>query len=177
MTWLWYTLGFGCGGLVLFLLVGIIALMLENRNKRKRVLAEGDQTIAWLVQANVLLFEDGIMDLPAQVLISKDKEADEDEDEEFMTQLVERIRQLKGVDPAQCKDKDEAFVAELMASEDYIEGRRDKLPTGFAVKPKIYLAQIMVYRDDLPEKKITEPRIPVAVIWDDPKSLICTRPV
>ena len=49
-----------------------------------------------------------------------------------------------------CVDEDEAFVAELMADETYVEGKRDKLPKGFAGGRTVYLAHIFVYRDHLP---------------------------
>jgi hypothetical protein len=174
MAWLRWVLGIGCGGLVLLALAVMIYLAILDRKKTKRVIEEGEHTTGWLVQANAKLFEQGLMDLPALVLISPDKETVNDE--EYMTDLAERIMELKGTDPDDCDDKDEAFVAELMRDETYIEGKRDRLPKRFAQGRQVYLAHIFVYRDHLPGKKIRDQRIPCAVIWDDPKSLICTRP-
>src|SRR5262249_27826616 len=135
---------------------------------------EGEPTIGWLVQANSDLFEEGLMDLPALVLISPDEEVANDE--AFMTDLADRIMELKGTDPDDCDDEDEAFVAELMADETYVEGKRARLPQRFARGRKVYLVHIFVYRDHLPGGRIRQRRIRCAVIWDDPKSLICTRP-
>ena len=145
----------------------------DSRNKQ-RVLEEGDYTIGWLVQANNKLFEDGDMDLPALVLISPDSETARDE--EFMTDLADRIMDLKGTDPDDAGDKAEARVAELMADEMYVEGKRDRLPKGFASGRKVYLAHIFVYRDLLPGKKLRGRRIPCALFWDDEETMICTRP-
>jgi hypothetical protein len=174
MGWLWWTLGLGCGGLVLLALIVIIYLAILDSKKKKRVIRHGEHATGWLVQANMKLFEDGLMDLPALVLISRDRERADDE--EFMTEIAGRIMELKGTDPDDCDDKDDAFVAELMRDERYIEGKRDRLPNQFAKGRPVYLAHIFVYRDHLPEKRINSPQIPCAVIWDDTKSLICTRP-
>jgi hypothetical protein len=174
MSWLWWVLGFGCGGLMFLALIGVIYLMILDRKKTKRVIEEGEHTTGWLVQANTDLFEKGMMDLPALVLISPDKETAKDK--EFMTGLAERIMDLKGTDPDDCDDKDEAFVAELMRDETYVEGKWDKLPKRFAAGQRVYLAHIFVYREHLPGERIQGQRLPCAVIWDDPKSPICTRP-
>jgi hypothetical protein len=173
MSW-WWILGIGCGGLVLLAVIGVIILMIIDSKKAKKVIEQGEHTTAWLVQANSNLFEEGIMDLPALVLISPDKEVVNDE--EYLSDLAERVMDLKGADPKSCDDKDEALVAELMSDETYVEGKRDKLPKGFAQGRVVYLAHIFVYRDHLPGKRIRGNRIPCSVIWDDPKSPICTRP-
>lgn len=174
MSWLWWLLGLGCGGLLLLGLAVVVYLAILDKKRKNRVLREGEHTIGWLVQANMNLFEKGFMDLPALVVISPDKETANDK--EFMTDLADQIMELKGVDPDECADEDEAFVAELMADETYVEGKRDKLPKRFTQGRKVYLAHIFVYRNDLPGEKIVGRRIPCAVIWDDPKSMICTRP-
>src|SRR5215218_10092820 len=130
MDVLWWVLGFGCGGLVLLAVVAIVYFAILDSKRKKQTIEEGDHTTAWLVQANNKLFEDGVMDLPALVLISPDEATANDE--ELMTDLAERIMELKGVDPDDCDNEDDAFVAELMADETYVEGKRDKLPKGFA---------------------------------------------
>jgi hypothetical protein len=172
MPWLWWALG--CGGLVLLAVAVLACLAVIDRKRTKRVLDEGDHTTGWLVQANSNLFEEGMMDLPALVLISPDRETARDG--EFMMALAEQIMELKGIDPDECED-DEAVVAELMSDETYVEGKRDRLPKRFAGGREVYLAHIFVSRDHLPGKRIKGPRLPCAVIWDDPKSLVCTRPV
>jgi hypothetical protein len=174
MGGLWWALGLGCGGLVVLAVAGVVYLVILDSRKKRRVLEEGDHTTAWLVQANSKLFEEGVMDLPALVLISPDEETANDE--EFMTDLAERVMALKGIDPDDCEDEDETFVAELMSDETYVEGKRDKLPKRFARGRTVYLTHIFVYRDHLPGKRIQRRRMPCAVIWDEPKSLVCTRP-
>jgi hypothetical protein len=174
MGWIWWTLGLGCGGLVLFVLVGLIYLVIRDHQIAKRVIADGEQTMAWLVQANNNLFKPGIHDLPALVLISPDKLVANDK--EFLSELADRVFALKGTDPAECADKDDAFVAELMRDETYVEGKRDRLPKGFTQGRVVYLAHIFVYRDHLPGKRITGRRLPCALFWEELKLPICTRP-
>jgi hypothetical protein len=171
----WWLLGLGCGGLTILAVAAVAYLVIVDRKKKNRVLAEGEHTTGWLVQANSDLYEEGFMDLPALVLISPDRETMKDKD--FLADLAERIADLKGTDPEDCDDEGEAIVAELMLDETYVEGKRDRLPRHFADGRKVYLAHIFVYRDHLPGGRIQGPRIPCAVIWDDPKAPICTRPV
>jgi len=170
----WQGWVFGCGGLLTLALVVVVYFAIADRNKKKRVIEKGSHTTGWLVQANVKLFEKGFMDLPALVLISPDEKTANDE--ELMTELAERIMALKGADPEDCADKDEAFIARLMADETYIEGKRDQLPRRFAQGRDVYLAHIFVYRNHLPDERVVGNQVPCAVIWDEPKSLICTYP-
>jgi len=160
---------------VLAVILGIILTIRLNK-RRDRVLDEGEHTHGWLVQANNDLFEEGDMDLPALIIISPDAETNDDE--AFMTELTEDIMTLKGQDPEDVDDDGEAKVAKLMADEAYIEGRRDKLPKSFTDGKTIYLVHFYVFRDHLPGKRLgPNPKIPCAIIWDDPESLVCTRPV
>jgi hypothetical protein len=175
MGTLWWVLGLTCSGLVLAAIATVAYLWVLESRRRKRVLAEGQPTFGWLVQANQKLFEPGVIDLPALVLISPDERTLRDET--FLNELAERIFDLKGTPPDECASKDEAFVAELMMDETYVEGKRDKLPKSFTQGRPVYLAHIFVYRDDLPGKRIGRRRIACSVIWDDDKSMICTRPV
>ncbi|MBX9583825.1 MAG: hypothetical protein K2X87_26285 [Gemmataceae bacterium] len=163
------------GGLAVAGVAGLLAVMnvLAGRNKQ-RTLDEGEPVTGWLVQANTALFEDGAGDYPAVCLISPDP--DTAEDEGFMTDLADRIMELKGVDPGDTDDEAEAKVAGLMASEAYQFGRRDRLPKAFTGGRSVYLAHLSVYRDHLPGRKLTGRRLYVAVIWDRPGTLICTRP-
>ncbi|MDB5309505.1 MAG: hypothetical protein JWO38_3707 [Gemmataceae bacterium] len=172
---IWWIVGFGCGGLVLLAVAGVVYLAILDSRKKKRALDEGESTTGWLVQANSKLFEDGMMDLPALVLISPDPGTAKDED--LMTDLAERIMELKGADPDDCATDAEAKIAGWMSDETYVEGRRDELPRSLTGGKEVYLAHIFVYRDHLPEKRIEGPKIPCVVIWNDPKSLICTRPL
>jgi hypothetical protein len=171
MGWL---IGLGVGALVVIAVVAVVMLAIRDTKRKNQVIAEGDHSIGWLVQANSNLYEDGFLDYPGVVLISPDEETANDE--AFMTGLAERIMELKGADPADCDDKDEAVVARLMSDETYLQGQRDKLPKRFANGRTVYLAHIFIYRDHLPKQRIEGASMPVALFWNDPKSLVCTRP-
>src|SRR6266540_4125245 len=126
-------------GIVVGVLViaGIVYLVILDSKKKSRALEEGELTHGWLVQANDGLFEDGFMDLPGLVVVSPDRETNDDED--FMTELADQIMELKGEDPDECDDKGEAKIAKWMADETYVEGRRDKLPKSFTDGKTVYL--------------------------------------
>ena len=173
MEWYWW-LGSVCSGLTLLVILVIVWFAVDDSRKRTRILREGEHVHAWLVQANSKLFEKLFLNDPALVLISPDETTANDRD--FMTDLAARVFALKGIDPDDCKDKDDAFVAELVFDEAYSEGKRDRLPKRFAQGREVYLAHIYVYRGDLPGEKISRRRLAVAVIWDDPKAMICTCP-
>ena len=160
--------------MVLAVIVGIILSMRLNK-RRDRVLEEGERTHGWLVQANDELFKKGDSDMPALIVISPDEETNDDE--EFMVKLTEEIGELKGADPDECEGG-EVKVAELMADETYIEGRRDKLPKSFTDGKTVYLVHIYVFRDHLPGKRLgPNPTLPCAIIWDETDGLVCSRPV
>ena len=167
----WWIIG---GVVVVGVIVVIAVFAVKDARDRRRTLAEGDHVTGWLVQANTALFEEGVMDNAALCVISPDPDTAADED--FMVDLADRIMELKGFGPDDTDDDDEAEVAELMASEAYKPGRRDRLPKGFTKGKRVYLAHLFVYRDDLPKKRLTGRRLHVAVIWDEPDTLICTRP-
>lgn len=163
--------GWVCVGLVIVAVVFIAVVNLKIANARKYTIANGDPVIGWLVQANNNLFEAGNQDYPALVLISPDpKSAD---DEEYMTELAEDIMAIKGVD---CDDEDEEFVSSLVTDERYIEGKRTKLPKSFTDRPNIYLCHVYIFRDDLPKKRLTQNYVCCSIIWDEPKTMICSRP-
>ena len=159
--------------MVLAVILGII-LSIKLNKRRDRVLEEGERTHGWLVQANEELFEKGDSDMPALIVISPDEETNDDE--EFMTKLTEEIMELKGDDPDECEGG-EAKVAELMADETYVEGRRDKLPKSFTDGKTVYLVHVYVFRDHLSGKRLgPNPKLAVAIVWDEEESLVCTRP-
>src|SRR5690349_15663033 len=104
MEWLLWLLGGVCCGAVVIAVVGVLAwIMIADSRQKKRTLGAGERVTAWLVQANMKLFEDGWLDLPALVLISPDEETAADK--EFMLDLADRIMELKGIDPDDCNDK------------------------------------------------------------------------
>ena len=169
-TWGWVCIGLA----VVF--VAFVAFITVRDSKRKAyALEHGEHTHGWLVQANVALFEDGMLDQPALVIISPDPETNDNE--EYMTELAEKIMELKS-DSGRVigRTKAERAVSKLMADETYIEGKRDQLPTEFTDGRDVYLVHIFVYRDHLPDKKLEGRKIPCVIVWDDPKSMVCTRP-
>ena len=161
--------------MVIAVIVGIIMNSKLNK-ERDRILEEGEPTHGWIVQANDELFKKGDSDMPALIVISPDEETNDDE--EFMTELTESISALKGQDPDDVADAGEAKVAELMADESYVEGRRDKLPKSFTDGKKVYLVHVYVFREHLKNKRLgSSPKLPCAIIWDEPESLVCSRPM
>lgn len=167
----WSIVGWVCGGLVVLFGVGGPLLKWWEVRRRRRVIAEGDQTTGWLVQANDKLFEEGQLDLPAFVLISPDKATAEDA--EFMGEVLAWVGSLKDTEP---DDPDEAEVAAFVTDEMYQEGKRLRIAPGLVNGREVYIAHIYIYRGDLPWRKLTEPTVACAVNWDDPKSMICSRP-
>ncbi len=173
MEWYWW-LGGICGAFVLLIVVALGYFMVTDSSKRRRTVRDGQHVTAWIVQANMRLYQDSILDDPALVVISPDAETADDKD--FMIALADRIMDLKDTDPDNCDNREDAFVAELMFDEAYVEGKRVALPRRFAGGRDVYLAHVFVYREDLPGKKLRRRRLTCAIIWEDPKSLICTCP-
>jgi hypothetical protein len=165
------TWGWVCVGLTILGIAFVAYVSISEGKRRKYTLENGTSTHGWLVQANSALFEPGNMNNPALIVISPDAETNDDE--EFMTDLAERIMELKGEEG---DTKDERAVARLMADETYIAGKRDELPAKFTDGKSVFLVHIMIYRDHLPGKKIEDRKIPCAIVWDEPGTLICTRP-
>jgi hypothetical protein len=171
----WGWLGLGCGGLAVVAVAFVVAVAVFDSRKRNRIIREGDHTMAWLVHANEKLFREGLMDDSALALISPDRQTANDPG--VMTAMADRVAELKGCDPAACFDRDEARVAALLRDATYVEGKRDRLPSEFARGREVYLAHLYVYRDHLPDRKIQQRALPCAVIWHEPKAMICTRPL
>jgi hypothetical protein len=167
--------GWVCIGLTVAAVAFVVYANVVDRKRRAYTLENGEKTHGWLVQANNALFEDGNMDLPALVVMSPDPETNDDE--EFMTDLAERIMELKSESGGVVgRTKIERAVSRLMSDEMYVEGKRDKLPDEFTDDRDVYLVHIYVYRDHLPAKRLEDRKIPLAIVWDDEKSMVCTRP-
>src|SRR5262249_44043026 len=88
----WGVLGLVCGLLVVGLVVLVVVAVVWDRQHRKTVMAKGETVVAWVVQANNALYEEGTEDYPAQVLVSPDPTADDD----FLKDVAERMADLKG---------------------------------------------------------------------------------
>jgi len=165
-VWGWVCIALTIAGIIFVVYANVV-----DAKKKKYTLENGTATHGWLVQANESLFESGNMDLPALIVISPD--ADTNDDEEYMTGLAGRIMELKGEEG---ETKEERKVARLMADETYIAGRRDELPAKFTGGKTVFLVHIMIYRDHLPKKRLEDRKVPCAIIWDEPDTLVCTRP-
>jgi hypothetical protein len=169
------TWGWGCIGLSVAAVAFIVFAAIRDSKRKAYALEHGEKTHGWLVQANAALFEDGVMDQPALVVISPDEETNDDE--EFMTDLAERIMELKSETGGVIgRTKVERAVSRLMSDETYVEGKKDKLPAEFTDNREVYLVHIFVYRDHLPDKRLEGRKIPCVIIWDDPSAMVCTRP-
>lgn len=175
MEWLWWTLGGVCGGLLLLVIVFIVVVNLYENRKFTQVMKTGDKTVGWLVQAHKNIFDQGVLDEAGVVLISPDR--DTAQDREFMMDMADQVFALKGEDPDELPDADNAFVAALMADETYVEGKKDQLPKTFARGRIVYLAHIMIYRDHLPGKKLSGRRVACVVVWENDQLPICSRPM
>lgn len=160
----------GVGVAVIFALISISAV--QQRKARAYTEENGEPAVGWLVQANNALFQAGSTDLPALVLVSPDD--DTAEDEEYMTELADDVFALKGQD---CEDEDEAFVSALVTDERYVAGKRTKLPKSFAGRPNVYLAHIFIFREHLPKGRLSGRMVKCQIVWDEPGTLICTRPM
>lgn len=169
-VWGWVCIGLTVAGVAFI----VYAVMRDNKRKAY-TLENGEHTHGWLVQANNALFEEGSMDAPALVVISPD--AGTNDDEEFMTDLAERIMELKS-DSGRVigRSKAERAVSKLMSDETYVEGRQSKLPGEFTDDREVYLVHIYIYRDHLPDKRLEGRKVPCAIIWDDESQMVCTRP-
>lgn len=163
--------GWVCVGLTVVAVVVIVLANMSEKKARDYTMKNGEPAIGWLVQANNALYESGNLDYPAVILVSPDE--DTANDEEYMTELAEDIMDLKGVD---CDDDDEEFVSGLVTNEAYVQGKRDKLPKAFCGRKNVYLAHVYVYRDHLPKKRLTQKYVNCQIVWDEPGTLICTRP-
>jgi hypothetical protein len=173
---LWWIVGSVCGLLTVALVAFLVYAVMRDNKRKAFALEHGEQTHGWLVQANSALFEEGVMDLPALVVISPDAETNDDE--EFMTELAERIMELKDEDGEVIGEtKAERAVSKLMSDESYVEGKKDKLPSELTGGREVYLVHIYVYRDHLPDKRLEGRKIPCAIVWDDDDAMVCTRPV
>jgi hypothetical protein len=152
--------------------VGFVIYANVSEGKKKRyTLENGEATHGWLVQANNALFEDGFLDSYALIILSPDKATNNDRD--YMTELADRIMELK---TEEGETKAERKVSRLMADETYVEGKWDKLPDEFTGGKPVYLAHLMVYRDDLPGKKLKYRKVYCSIVWDEPGRMVCTRP-
>ena len=160
-----------CIGLVVIACAGVGYLIVQDRRANAYTLRHGRPAIGWLVQANNALFEPGDQDLPALVLVSPDDRTAEDE--AYMTDLAGRVMALKEVE---CDDEDDAFVSRLTTDELYRTGKVDRLPRSFTGSREVYAAHIFIYRDDLPGKRLRGPRVDCLIVWDEPGTLVRTRP-
>jgi hypothetical protein len=171
MAWYWIA-GFACIGIFAVLMVLGFILMAIDKKKKQATLEKGEPVLGWLIMANMKLYEEGSSENAAVVLISPDPETANDD--EYMLDLVEKIAEIRETDPVDL-DEDEEMVHNLLADETYVQGARTRLPKSITDGRKVFLANVMIFREDLPSKKITKPYIYCQIVWDDPNAMICSR--
>lgn len=170
----WWWVGWGCGGVTLLFACCIAGLIIVDIRKKNRAIRLGDHTFAWLVYAKEDFFVPGWRDDFALVVVSP--ETLTGDDERRMADLADRVLAIRATPPEKVYGTDKNAVFELMRDLTYVEGKRDRLPDSITDGREVYLAHLYVYREHLPTRCITSPRIPCAILWHEPNSLICTRP-
>ncbi len=125
----------------------------------------GKPAIGWIVQANDKLYEEGRGNAAGLVLVSPDEKTEQDE--AYMTELVERMISLRS---SRRRTKDEKYVWSLMEDGTYLSGQRDELPQSFTGGPEVYAAHVIVQRFFLPKKRITKPYVHCLIPWASPGS-------
>lgn len=121
------------------------------------LLRKGQVVWGELVQANVLLFEPGKFDCPANLLFSTVPASDAWEDDlgEIATQLYSR----KG---AEATEPELAWFARYLANE-MERAFNVPLPTSFTSGKEVYMTTTMITRRDLPHRQLTSRRFPLLV--------------
>jgi hypothetical protein len=151
-------------------------MMAQDAKKQARVLEEGEPVLGWVIMANKILYEaDDIDDSSATfVLIAKDPEVGNDED--YMTALVEEVKEIIESESRALETDDEHEVHDYLQSHKYIEGAKLKIPKSITQGKVVYLCHLFVFRKDLPRRKIAGHTIHCAICWDQPGTMICSRP-
>lgn len=171
------------GYLILVVVVGFGLLfaigsymMAKDKKKQEHVIKQGDHVRGWVLMANEALYEaDDLSDSNAAfVLIARDPEVGEDQ--EFMEKLVEEVRDIIESPSKDLDTDDEHEVHDFLISHNYREGKKLKIPKSITQGKTVFLCHLLVFRDDLPLRKITGSSLSCAICWDDPTQMICTRP-
>ena len=122
-----------------------------------KLLREGSVVLAVLVQANVLLFERGADDAPANVIYTTDHDAEQPVVR--MLGVAQKLFSLKGAKP---EDPDEARFARMVS---YELGRdfRITVPESLSGGLDLTYTTIMVHRKHLPDGRLVAPYFPLLI--------------
>lgn len=135
-------------------------------DNQRKLLKEGKVVWAVLVQANIRLFEKGKKDHPANIVYSLDANT---EDLPKLAEVANKVGYLKNRDFL-LNEKEETLsdlVADEMKSAFDVE-----LPMSFASGLKSFLTTIMIHRQHLPEKYLTNNYFPLLVHPETNASMI-----
>src|SRR5687767_10144462 len=103
----------------LVVLCVVISIIVPEMLRRQRVMKHGIPIIAWLVQANNILYEPGKSSAPAQLLISFPGERTASVEQ--LSELAQQLGQLKSAPAANAMEE---WVAGLVIDEEYRPAER-----------------------------------------------------
>jgi hypothetical protein len=155
---------------VLGIVFGIGILQGQQRKQEQQdVKRQGVRLVGWIVQANNALFQPGLNDLPAQVIITFD---DVPNVTEYLEKIGKKLYSLKsgyGIDPV------ERQVAKLVKDETFVYGSRVKLPTEFTGGPTVYSCHVIIERQCLLHGCLKLPFVECKAMPGD-KGIVCMVP-
>lgn len=125
---------------------------------QRRFYKEGNVVLGVLVQANINLFKKGSDDCPADFIYSTDEYYWRNQDKLLM--LADALFSTKG---------DNGYHPSIQKLADLLEDEYErifsyKLPRHITEGRAVYFTTVMVQRDHLPKKKITEKKYPLLIL-------------
>ena len=127
----------------------------EYRARTARIVSRGEVVSAYILQANLNLWERGAgTDYPCHTLITFDPA--QKHDRQFMTSLARRIVQLKDTQPV---DPDMRAAAQIITNEVAIRDRRQVIPASLTEGAVVYATDLQLYRARLATGAITDSEI------------------
>jgi hypothetical protein len=141
-------------GIVVLLVVAFVVLVaylvIADIRKEKQVRRDGEPVLADLVMANESLQDpDGDVELPGVVVFSFDEPTPRLQ--MALRNVAEECYELYTSDEMDSLDGADLEVAEIMKNHNYQEARRNRLPAAVAGEQGIYLADLWIKRDRLPD--------------------------
>lgn len=127
---------------------------------------EGDIVYAYLIQANSLLFKEGVNNHPACVLFSTDKYFDDNLDK--LEVLARHLYDYKGAEDV--PENIRKFIDVI--TDEYIRLFNVKLPYEITKGRDVYYTTIMVHRNHIPGRYIKESYFPLLIAQNKTKASI-----
>jgi hypothetical protein len=162
--------GWACLLAVVLLAVMLTASSIGARRHERYVREKGEPVVAWVVQANNVLYQPGDGSRAAQALITFETIPDV---ESYMAELIGRIGKLKDTTPA---DPTEAEVARLVTDETYKPFGRHELPRTFTGGREVFSVHVWVERELLPAGYLDRPFVRAIAVRDDDDSRVLMAP-